>query len=315
MKNWVLGLVFVLAGAGASASLVEAEEAGPPAGDLIRVVVTVTGLHRAAPPALTREDVLVYQDRQRRPVVDWVPAQGEKAGLDLAILVDDSLDSELGLQFPDLAAFMRSLPPTTGVAVAYAAHGSANFLQDFTSDHELAAKAMRLPVGPTTGGGSIYQSVSELLKHWPKNEDRHEVLLISDGIDLFRGITESLPTLNTDLQQAIDDAHRHGVTVYTLFASGAGQFGSNFFLVNNGQGCLARLAYETGGVAFWQGSQTPLAFSPYLQQLTKLLGQQYLLTFRAKPGKQAGYERLRVTTEQPGVELAAPDHIYVPAAK
>ncbi len=74
MKNWVLGLVFVLAGAGAWASLVGAEEVSPPAGDLIRVIVTVTGLHRAAPPTLAREDVLVYQDSQRRPVVDWEPA-------------------------------------------------------------------------------------------------------------------------------------------------------------------------------------------------------------------------------------------------
>ncbi len=49
---------------------------------MIRVTVTVTSRDKSAPPALAKEDVMVRQDNERRPVIDWVPAQGDRAGLD-----------------------------------------------------------------------------------------------------------------------------------------------------------------------------------------------------------------------------------------
>jgi len=70
------------------------------------------------------------------------------------------------------------------------------------------------------------------------------------------------------------------------------------------------LASETGGGAFFQGLETPVAFAPYLQQFEKSLGRQYVLTFEAQP-KASGYQALRVTTEQPDVKLVAPARVYV----
>jgi hypothetical protein len=83
--------------------------------------------------------------------------------------------------------------------------------------------------------------------------------------------------------------------------------------LSKGQSSPARLAFETGGYAFFLGSETPVSFAPYLQPVAKNLGQQYLLTFRTHPGKGAGFQRLRVTTELPRVELVAPTSVYVPA--
>jgi hypothetical protein len=39
----------------------------------VRIVVTVEGKKDAAPPNLTRDDVLVYVDNQRMRVTDWTP--------------------------------------------------------------------------------------------------------------------------------------------------------------------------------------------------------------------------------------------------
>lgn len=283
--------------------------------DVVRVTVTAVGRHGEPPAPVTRDDVRVYQDGTRRPVVAWVPAQGDKAGLDLAILIDDALETSVGAQLDDLRNFIRSLPATTSVAVAYARNGTANVTQNLTTDHVLAAKALRIPLGDVGGGSSPYLSLVDLLKRLPQTNNRLEVLLVSDGIDLFRGFSSSGPGSNMDLDQALTVAQRRGVVVHTLFASGAGRFHRNFFLINNGQGSLSRLALETGGQSFFQGLQTPVAFQPFLEDLNGLLGQQYLLSFRAAPGKKNARARLRVETEVPGVELMAPAHIAVPTSQ
>ncbi|NDQ58489.1 MAG: hypothetical protein GZ088_15595 [Acidipila sp.] len=281
--------------------------------DTTRVTVTVTSRDQGVPAAsLRKEDVIVRVDNSRRPVVDWAGAAEGGVGMDLAILVDDSLDTRLGGQFKDLHEFLRALPPTTRVGVAYSSHGSARFRQELSADHELAAKALRLPSGATNDVSAIYLALADMLKNWPAGTNRRAVLLISDGIDLFRGVSDSEPGQNIDLQAAIDLAQRNGITVFTLFASGAAPYRNNFYLVGNGQSGLLRLAAETGGEAYFQGSQTPIAFRPFLQKAAQRFDRQYVLTFRAHTGEKTGFARLQVTTEVPRVQIAAPARVYVP---
>jgi hypothetical protein len=309
------GLILVLFGAAVALLPARAQEPHSSGADLVRVTVTVSGRNHSEPPTLAKEDVMVRQENERRPVVDWVAAQGEQGRLDLAILVDDSLDASLGSQFRDLSQFLRGLPATTRVGVFYSSHGTTSLRQDFTPDHELAVKALRLPAGSVNDGSSIYLSIADLLKRWTKDGNRAAVLLISDGIDLFRGVSLSDAYEDMDLQTAIEQAQRNGITVFTLFANGAARYRSNFFLIANGQSCLLRLASETGGEAYFQGSQTPIAFRPFLETATKRLGRQYVLTFRVHPGEKAGFARLHVTTEVPRVEMTAPARVFVPAAQ
>jgi VWFA-related protein len=291
-----------------------AAEPSATSGDVAKVIVTVRAAEAGARPEVSRQDVLVYENSQRRPVVSWAPAGAQQHPLDLAILMDDSLNANVSVQFGDLANFLRALPAGTRVRVAYAANGASNVAQDFTTDHELAVKALRLPVGVTAAGGSIYQSVWDLLKKWPSDGNRRVVLLISDGVDIYRGILESEPGDNMDLQRAVDLAQRTNVTIYSIYASSASRLDRNMFLLNNGQGCLLRLGYETGGEAFYDGTRTPVAFAPFLKQLATDLGEQYVLAFRPLPGAKAGYEPLRVTTELPGVKLVAPPRVFVQSA-
>jgi hypothetical protein len=319
MKNYasLARLALVLAAIGVAAIPALAQEGTSKSPDLIHITVTAKGRDNAPPPPVTLNDVIVRQGKDRRPVVEWVSAKDRHTGLDLTILIDNSLDSSLGLQLSDISSFIHSLPPSTRVAVYYSEYGSAKKAQDFTVNRDLAAKALRLPLGRSQEGSSIFQATSDLLKHWPAGagRNRRAVLLVSNGIDLFRGISDSNPGANQDLQEAIDSAQRAEATFYTIFANGAAQVSGNSFLITNGQGCLSRIASETGGESFFQGLQTPLAFAPYLHQLSKLFGQQYRLTFRAQLGKRKEFVPLKVTTELSGVELQAPARVFVPAGR
>ncbi len=287
----------------------------PPSTEPVRVTVTAVAPHGATLPKISREEVVVRQDKQVRPVVEWLPARDPRARLELAILMDDSLDATLGLQFKDLAEFLRALPKNSLVEVAYASNGTARIAQRLTTEHEAAIKALRPPLGLVGGYSGIYFALADLIKKWPASEGRREILLISHGIDLTYGIAGSRPTGNIGLDGAIRAAQRDNVTVYSIFASGAGFLPRNQFLVLNGQSCLAELTLETGGDSFSQGFETPIAFHPYLEDIRKMLEQQYLLTFRAALPKRAGYHDLRVVTEISRVELLAPTRVYLPAAK
>jgi len=51
------------------------------------MVVTVEPRHGSNVPVINREDVMVYQGQDRAKVTDWLPLQGEHAGLQLFILI------------------------------------------------------------------------------------------------------------------------------------------------------------------------------------------------------------------------------------
>jgi hypothetical protein len=69
---------------------------------------------------------------------------------------------------------------------------------------------------------------------------------------------------------------------------------------------------ETGGEAYFLGYDTPVSFSPYLDDLTRRLTHQYLLTFLSKPRKKPGLQPVKIRTEVPNAELVAADMVYVP---
>jgi hypothetical protein len=312
-RNRVFGLVSLVAVAALVGPLCgPAQAQGASSGVPVKVTVTAVGHKGADPASVAKEDVQVRQKNERRPVLSWVSAQDQNVGLDLIILVDDALDSGVGIQLDPLAKFIRSLPPTTRVAVAYARNGTIDLRQNLTDDHEAAAKALRITLGTPGAGGSPYLSLIDLLNRIPPGSNRRAVLFISDGLDLFRGISGSSPGSNFDLQRAIDRAQRVNTNVFTLYASGAGRLRRNSFLVGNGQSSLSRLAAETGGDSFFQGFGTPVSFEPFLEDLDQMLRHQYVLTFSAKPGAKSGYQSLKVTTEVPGVELIAPARVWVP---
>jgi len=277
------------------------------------VLVTVEARHGKEVPEIGLRDVMIYEGHDRDQVVDLVPAQGDRAALELFILLDDGSNSRLGSQLDELRQFISAQPPTTKIGVAYMQNGTAKVEQNLTSDHALAAKALRLPMGIGGINASPYFSVSDLVKRWPESTARREVLMASDGIDRYYG---SGDLQDPYLDAAIDDATRAGIVVYAIYNPGVGHLGHSYWQNYWGQIYLSRLAEETGGEGYSIGfTGNAVSFAPYLDDLGRHLGNQYWVAFNAKPQKKNGWQRIKVTTEVSNAELVAPSRVYVSAEK
>jgi hypothetical protein len=297
-------LFLVVCACGASAAGQQSAN-GVPA----HMVVTVEPHHGSAVPPVNREDVMVYEGKDRDAVTEWIPAQGDRAGLELFIMLDDGADSSLGQQLQDLRKFIDAQPASTKIGIAYMQNGTARIEQNLTSDHAQAAKALRLPMGIRGANGSPYFSLTDLIKRWPESPERREVLMASDGVDLFYG---SGDLLDPYVDEAIQNAQRAGILVSAIYTPGVGHFGHSYWQTYWGQLYLAQLSDKTGGEAYYSGfNGPPVSFAPYLEDLDHRLSHQYFLTFLAKPPKKAGWQSVKLRTEVPKVDLVSADRIYV----
>jgi len=275
----------------------------------ITTVVTVLGPKYTSPPAIGKDDIAVYEGKEKRDINSWVPAQGDKAALELAIVIDDADSSDLGIQFSDISNFIKSQPKATGVAIFYASNGTVQAASQFSTDHDAVVKALRMPFGRGAAYTSIYLSLMNLISRWPVTGARREILLLADGIDRFRG-----DPFSPDVPATVEKAQKAGIIIHTLFTSGVGRFSRNFFRVSQGQNNLAQLSDGTGGESFFQGTQTPISFAPFLQQLEMVLKNQFFLTYATERSKKKGGELrgFRVHSEQRDVEISHASKVLVP---
>jgi hypothetical protein len=281
-----------------------------PAGTVpVHMVVTVEARHGTEVPEIKREDVTVRQGKERLQVTDWLPLRGEHAGLELFVLLDDaSSPTSLGPQLEDLRGFINSQPETTAIGVGYMRDGTVDTVQNLTTNHAQAAKALRLPLGTVGAMASPYLSIGDLIKRWPEGKVRREILVVSDGIDRFGGVGPANPYVDTTIEQA----QRAGIIIHAVYATGVGHYGHTFWRFYWGQNYLSKMASETGGEAYFLGFGNPVSFAPFLEDLTRRLTHQYLLTFLGKPEKKPGLQSVKLRTEVPNAELVAADRVYVP---
>lgn len=273
----------------------------------VTMTVTALGKKDSEPPAINREDVQFYINRERRQIGDW--RRGEK--LYLAVLIDDSLDPDVAGQWNDLKAFFNAQPPSTYISVSYARNGTAMLAQDFTNDHELAAKALRLPIGPGAFS-SPYLTLLDLLKRLPSGPaERRSILLISSGIDYFHGNFPESP----DLQATYERAQKENVNIWSIYYPDAGHLGRRWFRAFRGQNDLSRLAESVGAESYYLGTNEPVTFKPYLDELAIHLRNQYLLTFKAGGGPKGRFQRVKVATELPGVQFLHAPEAFLPPEK
>jgi hypothetical protein len=255
-------------------------------------------------------DINVYAGKDKRSVTGFLPAQGDKAGLQLAIVIDDASSVELGSQLGDIKSFINAQPRSTSIGVFYASNGGVQATSPFSADHEAAAKGVRLPFGNGGAYSSVYLSVMSLISGWPAPAPytRREILLIADGIDRFRG-----DPFSPDIQATYEKAEKAGIIIHTLYATGVGRAGHNTFRVSYGQSNLDQLTERTGGESFFQGLQTPISFAPFLEQLDMILKNQYFLSFTMDPVK-SGKGQLRsfkIRTELKNIDISAADQVFV----
>lgn len=252
---------------------------------------------------------MVYEGHDRDTVTEWVPAQGDRAALELFILLDDGSSTSLGSQLEDIRQFINAQPASTKIGVAYMQDGTAHVEQDLTSDHAQAAKALRLPKGIGGINGSPYFSMTDLVKRWPASEARREVLMVSDGIDRYYGTGDLDDPYVTE---AVDNAVRAGIVVSAIYTPGVGHFGHSYWQTYWGQIYLSQVADKTGGEAYYIGfTGAPVSFAPYLDDVGHRLTHQYWLTFLAKPPKKAGWQKVRLASEVAHVDLISAGRVYV----
>ena len=272
------------------------------------MTVTATAKKDAQPPALSKNDVELYQGKERVQVADF--KRGET--LYLAVLIDDSLRSNIANQWTDLRAFLIAQPQTTYVAVAYARNGVAMVAQDFTTDHALAAKALRIPLGTISAGTSPYLAVQDWIKRWPASGQRSSIILFSSGIDYFRG---GPATMDPDLDTTIARAQKNNINVWTIYAPDSGRVGRGSFRAFNWQSNLDRLSQQTGAESYSLGLGVPVNLKPYFDRIQMNLNNQYLLAFVGDGGHKGRYETVKVTSEVQKVGFLTPSEVFLPAAR
>jgi len=265
-------------------------------------------------PDVNRDDVIVKQGKVPLQVIRWTPAIGASAGLDLFILLDDASDPVLGSHYEDLRAFIIALPDSSSVGVGYMRNATVQIVQDLTTDHAVAARTLRLPLASSGAYGNPYLSLIDLIKRWPEDGKRREIVMITDGIDRFRGESHyrGLSFISPDVDSASRIAQRTGTVIDTIFTRGVGRRARNYWEITNGQNAIAKLSDETGGESYSLGTQNSVGFSPYLDDVQRALRNQYLLEFRAIPAKRSGLQSIDLKSQIAGLELDSADSVWVP---
>lgn len=233
------------------------------------------------------------------------------APLALAILVQDDLSSSFNLQLKDLKTFIRNLPRGSRVMVAYIRGGTLQIRQRFTDNLDLAAESLRIVASSSTvAPRNPYDSVIDALNRFDAlPAGRRAILLVSDGLDITQGLSNSTPTQSLDLDRAIIRAQRRSVSVFSIYNPASITEGGDQRLILNGQGSLARLSDETGGRAFFQGSSAPISLDRSFRELSLLLNRQFLLSYLSTHMKR-GYYRVEVLSTNPDVKIEHPKGYY-----
>ena len=200
-----------------------------------------------------------------------------KAPINIAILIQDDLVSQVSNEIRVTADFIRSLPPGSRVMVGYITSGSLQVRQPFTSDLNSAARSLRIPISSTSASSyDPYVEVIEALRLFDSNgKGKNVVLLVSDGLDVSRGFDTTSAGHTMDLERAIREANARNVAIYTFYAPAVGLTSRSRLAASYGQSSLNRVADETGGRAFFQGTSGFVTFDPYFKQLRQALNQVY----------------------------------------
>jgi hypothetical protein len=273
------------------------------------VTFTVTVVPKKdASAAVSKDDVQLFLGKERKQVGDWK----QDDHLYLAILIDDSIDTSAASNWNDLKGFIMAQPPTTLVAVGYIANNTTMLAQDFTDNHELAAKALRITRGLSALGSSPYLGTIDLLKRWPQTGPRRSIILISSGIDYFRG--GGFGTFYPDLDPLIQRAERQNTNLWTVYFPSAGHRGRGFWQLNTAQNNLSKLSEDTGAESYYLGVQSPVSLKPYFDEIGQHLSNQYLLTFAGSDGPKGKLQSVKVKTEVKDVEFFTPVAVFLPPA-
>ena len=304
--NKVSRLKFIIAAIVCGLSLVASAggQDGGQRGPAKPVTVPVTIRLRDSKPVEMRiVDYLLREDGDMQTILSQRTPQ--ESPLTLAILFQDDLASSVSVEARAIAEFIRNQPGGTRVMIGYIHQGSLEVRRKFTNDLERVAQGVRPPL--SLASASPFNPFVEIIEGLRRFDSqplgRRAMIVISDGLDVSRGIDSSNPSQSIDLQRAITEAQRRSVAIYSIFVPSLVSSGQNLNL--NGQSCLERLSSETGGRAFFQGTSAPVSFDPFLKEMNSLFEKQIALTYLSTHPKK-GFHKLDIKPLERDVEIHHP---------
>jgi VWFA-related protein len=310
-RRFILGtfMVVMLVGSGFVAraqppSVASSNSAGVSARP-VTIPLTIRVKGTSSELELQSVDLTVSEDGDPQTILS-IRAMGSNSPLNLILLIQDDVVSSIGLEIKPLAEFIRRLPRGSRVSVGYLKTGTLQVRQKFTSDLDKAAKSLRAPLGVASAAPyNPYVEVIEALRRFDAQPaGRRAVLLVSDGLDISRGVSSSSAGQSLDLERAISEAQRRSVAIYSFFAPTATSITSGS-LMADAQSSLQRLSDETGGQAFFQGLGVPTSFDPFIRDLTSTLDRQIALTYLSTHAGK-GYHRVKISSSRPDVNVNYP---------
>jgi len=191
----------------------------------------------------------------------------------LAVLIQDNLVSHVSNEIRATGKFIEALPKGSEVMVGYITAGSLQVRQPFTPDLAKAAGSLRILISsPSATPYNPYVEVLEALRKFDSNsKTRNVVLLVSDGLDTSRGFDPSSILDSVDLKRAVAEANRRDVSIYSFFAPSIVLTNRSHLAATYGQSSLAKVAKETGGEAFFQGTTDFVTFDPFFERFVRAL--------------------------------------------
>lgn len=280
-----------------------------PAGPQVKMTVTLGHIYGQKPPLLGPQDLVITEHYEQLTATNLIPLRGDRAGLELYLLVDNCSNCEPGNKFEELRRFIGSQPSTTAIGVAYIQDGHLVIALKPTYDRDRAVNALSVPEGSKPS--SPYGPLKELIEGFTLDGMRHAVLVVSNGIDPGEADQPQDPSA----EAAIGAAQRVRVTVYAIYHPSADYETADASKMYSGQVQLAHVAFESGGEAYFLGLGPLPSLAPFLADIAEHLANQYLLEFRVNPTAAAGsLQDVTVKAKGRELDLMVPSKVWVPEA-
>lgn len=263
------------------------------------VVVRVEGREN-----LQAGNLQVKVDGKAAPVSFVQPIAQSRVPVEVVIAVDDGLRN-FGNNLESLKKLVNDLPPNASVAVGYMRNGQVMLNGGFVS-REVAERSVRLPMGSPGASGSPYFTVSDIAKRWPSQRPAARFLLmVTNGIDPYNGRPTPMNQNSPYVDEAVSDAQKAGVAVYSIFWTGA--FSSGGFASFSGQSYLTELSDSTGGDLLSGGISSAPTIDAYVEKFLRDIERSYIVGLDAPVNRRL----VSLKVEAHGVKVRAPKMIRV----
>jgi Ca-activated chloride channel family protein len=255
----------------------------------VRLPVAVVDKHKNPVSDLTKNDFLIYEDKQLQTIKGFTSFIDEKTSqpIYVAVLMDTSGSVAGKLKFEQESAknFIYTVTRLRKDRVAFVTFDhEIKLRQDFTADLSALDKAVdsvNKPGNRTLFYDAVWQFCDEKMRSVP---GRRVLVVITDGDDNNYS--------RATLADAIDIAQRTETTIFAISTkAGIGTIGG----VERGQVAgeadktLQKLCEETGGSAFFTGDV--LELEKAFTKISKELRSTYLLTYTPTNNKYDGSRR------------------------